>query len=716
MQAAGSPISSSPQRPTFKHPEPACSSGMRASPCFPAGGDRMPSISPLRPEADAQPGQPGQTLLDRWLSWGRRHLGQAATTQTKGGAGRPARGPSPAARAWPRGLGFAALPDPILLQLAEYLGPRDLSALSRVEPHCLRLLEPMAFRHGIDVRSDRAVTPSNLDAVLRDSVRLQPGPRSEVLARLGRSICRMPPALSLSAAGSLLGAVERLPEAVRPAPLGTVVLAMLACDDLLPSGAMQSRRQLYRRVQDALMDLPASLRVDALSVVLRDISSQRLAEPPVNNWLAAMVASTLEGEHIWTLRGAARPAFEAPPAFRDAENALRRAIAELPADTPEALLIAFAMPTRAIHRQTVTQHYDRFIEFAASHQGSSAALGHIAAAQLLPLLPPEDCLGGWHGAINKLGELPPDLRCWLLEALADALPGLPPQLQADYWLALYTLAMVHLRSSGERYIVLRQLCRVQNGIVGEHNIDLVTTLIDACAVQALPFRPVLLALALVSGERMVQAWNTALGHAEALEPEHRNLMLPALASTLDVAPDSGAAWDAILAMTLELPVHEQGAALSALANAMAHLPRDLVDPALLRLLQAARQLPRQDRIGLLALLSRLVLDSGLSQQVFHAIQGLPRLDRPVPLAGLAGNIERLHLATERPAAWQRIWEATLSLHPNDRLLPLMALDSTRNRLPTRAGWLADWQWKRQSSALPRADAIWLGGSGRLAHQ
>ncbi|MCG5259658.1 hypothetical protein EM868_23195 [Cupriavidus gilardii] len=608
------------------------------------------------------------------------------------------------------------MPDPILLQLAEYLGPRDLSALSRVEPHCLRLLEPMAFRHGIDVRSDRAVTPSNLDAVLRDSVRLQPGPRSEVLARLGRSICRMPPALSLSAAGSLLGAVERLPEAVRPAPLGTVVLAMLACDDLLPSGAMQSRRQLYRRVQDALMDLPASLRVDALSVVLRDISSQRLAEPPVNNWLAAMVASTLEGEHIWTLRGAARPAFEAPPAFRDAENALRRAIAELPADTPEALLIAFAMPTRAIHRQTVTQHYDRFIEFAASHQGSSAALGHIAAAQLLPLLPPEDCLGGWHGAINKLGELPPDLRCWLLEALADALPGLPPQLQADYWLALYTLAMVHLRSSGERYIVLRQLCRVQNGIVGEHNIDLVTTLIDACAVQALPFRPVLLALALVSGERMVQAWNTALGHAEALEPEHRNLMLPALASTLDVAPDSGAAWDAILAMTLELPVHEQGAALSALANAMAHLPRDLVDPALLRLLQAARQLPRQDRIGLLALLSRLVLDSGLSQQVFHAIQGLPRLDRPVPLAGLAGNIERLHLATERPAAWQRIWEATLSLHPNDRLLPLMALDSTRNRLPTRAGWLADWQWKRQSSALPRADAIWLGGSGRLAHQ
>lgn len=710
MQAARSLASSAPARPTSNHPEPAAASGMRESPHASDAGAGMPAISPLRPQADAQPGQPGQTLLARWLSWSRRHLGQAATWRAMDAAAWSVRGRSPAARAWRRGLGFAALPEPIVMQLAGYLGPRDISALSRVEPHCRRLLGPMAFRHGIDVRSDRAVTPSNLDAVLRDSVRLLPGPRAEVLARLGRSICRMPPALWLSAAGSLLGAVERLPEAARPAPLGMVALVMLACDDLPPSCALESRRQLYRRVQDALMDLPVSLRVDALSVVLRDLPSQRMAEPPVNHCLAAMVASTLEVEQIWTLRSAARRTFEAPPAFRHADNALRRAIAALPADTPEALLMAFAMPTPAMQTQTATQHYERFIEFAASHEGSSAALGHIAAAQLLPLLPPEDCLVGWHGAIYKLGELPPDLHCWLLEALADALPGLPRELQADYWLTLYTLAMVHPRSSDERYIVLRQLCRVQNGIVGEHNIDLVTTLIDASAVQALPFRLILLPLALVSGEPRVQAWNTVLDQAEVLEPEQRNQVLPALALTLDRAPDSGAAWDAILAMTLELPVHEQGAALSALANAMAHLPREQVDSALDRLLEAAGPLPRRDRIDLLALLSRLVVDSGRWQQVFRAIQALPRLDRPLPLSSLADNIERLHTATEMTAAWRRIWEATLALHPNDRLLPLMALDSTRNRLPARGGWLADWQWKRQTAALPRTDAIWLDGS------
>ncbi|MBO4120873.1 hypothetical protein J5T34_09000 [Cupriavidus gilardii] len=704
MQAARSLASSAPARPISNHPEPAAASGLRESPHASDAGDGMPAISPLRPQSDAQRGEPGQTLLDRWLSWGRRHFGLAAT-----------RGPSPAARAWPRGLGFAALPEPIVMQLAGYLGPRDISALSRVEPHCRRLLGPMAFCHGIEVRSDRAVTPSNLDAVLRDSDPLQPGPRSEVLVRLGRSICRMPPALWLSAAGSLLRAVERLPVAARPAPLGMVALVMLACDDLLPSGAMQSRRQLYRRVQDALMGLPVSLRVDALSVLLRDLPSQRMAEPPVNHWLAAMVASTLEVEQIWTLRDAARPTFEAPPAFRHADNALRRAIAALPADTPEALLFAFAMPTRAMHTQTVTQHYERFIEFAASHQGSSAALGHIAAARLLPLLPPEDCLLGWDDVLMKLNELPPDLHCWLLEALADALPGLPPELRADYWLVLYTLAMARLRSDGERYIVLRQLCRVQNGIVGEHNIDLVITLINASAVQALPFRLILLPLALVTGEPRVLAWNMVLDHAEALEPEQRNQALPALASTLDRAPDSGAAWDAILAMTLELRVHEQGAALSALANAMVHLPREQVNSALDRLLEAAGRLPRQDRIDLLALLSRLVVESGLWQQVFHAIQALPRLDRPLPLASLADNIERLHTATEMTAAWQRIWEATLALHPNDRLLPLMALDSTRKRLPTRGSWLAEWQWKRQLSALPRADAVWLDRSAFRAN-
>lgn len=707
MQAASGTTSSAPQPTVSSATQLGPAHDMRASPHAADAGDRMPSISALRPAADARWGEPGGTLLDRWLSWGRRHLAQAATTT--GVAVGPARGPSPAARAWPRGLGFAALPAPIVMQLAEYLGPEDIGTLSRVEPHCRRLLGALAFRHGMTIRSDRAVTLSNLDAVLRDSVRLPWEPRSEVLVRLGRSIRQMPPAMSISAAFSLLCAVERLPEAARPAPLGMVALAMLSCDESLPQGAMESRRQLYRRVQDALMELPVPLRVDALSVVLRDIPSQRLVDPLAGNWVTAMAASALEVKHVWTLRSAARPAFEAPPAFRDAEHALRRAIAALPADTPEALLIALAMPTRPIDEQTATQHFQCFIEFAARHEGSTAALACIAAAPLLPWLPIGNCVLGWHGLAMKVAELPHDLRGWLLASLAHALPGLPPHRQADDWMALFRFAVAELPPAGERYIALRQLCHARDMIAVPRNVDLSSLLIEACAEQTLPFRPVLLYLALVAGKPTERTWRTALGHARALEHGERHLVLQGLALTLDVAPDSGAAWDAILAMTLQLPVQEQGAALSALANAMAHLPRTQVEPALDRLLEAARQLPRQDRIELLTLLSRLVVDSTLSQPVFHAIQALPRLDRPLPLAGLAASIERLHPATERPVAWQRMLKATLALHPNDRLLPLQELDSTRKRLPTRAGWLADWQWKRQCAALPRVDAVWLAG-------
>ncbi|MGW7557048.1 hypothetical protein [Streptomyces rimosus] len=711
MQAASGTTSSAPPPTVSGATDLGPGNDVRASRRAANTGNGMPSISALRPAADAQSVAPGGTLLDRWLSWGRRYLAQAATRQTTGASDDPARGPSPAARAWPRGLGFAALPAPIVMQLAKYLDPEDIGALSRVEPHCRRLLGPTAFRHGMNVRGDRAVTLSNLDAVLRDSQRLPQAPRSEVLVRLGRSIRRMPPAMTISAAFPLLCAVERLPEAARPAPLGTVALAMLSCDELPAQGAMESRRRLYRRVQDALMELPVPLRVDALSAVLRDIPSERLIDPLAGNWLTAMVASALEVEHVWTLRSAARPAFEAPPAFRDAENALRRAIAALPADTPEALLIALAMPARPIDEQTAAQDFRSFIEFAAGHQGSAAALACIAAGQLLPWLPIETCVLAWQALIIKMAELPPDLRGWLLASLAHALPGLPPHRQADNWLGLFGFAVAELPPAGERYIALRQLCHARDTIVVPRDVDLSSLLIEACAEQTLPFRPALLYLALVSGKPTEQAWRTAFGHAEALEHEQRHLVLQGLALTLEVAPDSGAAWEAILAIALELPVAEQGATLAALATAIRLLPRAQMDPALDRLLRAARQLPRQDRIELLALSSRLVIDSTLSQRLFHAIQALPRLDRPLPLASLAGNIQWLSPTAERPAAWQRMLEATLALHPNDRLPPLRELDSTRKRVPTRAGWLADWQWKRQCAALPAVDAAWLAGSG-----
>lgn len=713
MQAAIGTTSSARQPTVSGATQLGPANDVRASRHAADPGNRMPSISALRPAANTQAGEPGGTLLDRWLSWGRRNFAPAATRQTNGVAVGPVGGPSPAGRACPRGLGFAAMPDPIVMQLAEYLGPEDIGALSRVERHCRRLLEAQAFRHGMAIRSDRAVTLSNFDAVLRDSVRLRSGPRSEVLVRLGRSIRRMPPAMRISAAFSLLRAVERLPEAARSAPLGTVVHAMLSCAEFPAPGTEEYRRKLYRRVQDALMQLPVPLRVDALalSTVLRKIPSV-LVDRLVNKWITTMVASVLELKHVWTLRSAARPAFEAPPALRDAENALRQAIMGLPADTPEALLIALAMPTRPISVRTAEQDFRCFIEFAAGHEGSTAALACIAAAQLLPWLPMGSCVLGWHGLTMKVAELRHDLRGWLLASLAHALAGLPPHRQADEWLALFRFAAVNLPLAGERYIVLRQLCHARDMIVVPRNVDLSSLLIEACAEQPLPFRPVLLYLTLVCGKPTERAWRTAFGHAEALEHEERHLVLQGLALTLDVAPDSGAAWDAILAMALQLPVPEQGAALSALAKAMAHLAREQAEPALDRLLQAATQLPRQDRIELLTLMSRLVVDSTLSQRVFHAIQALPRLDRPLPLARLAATIEWLHPATERPATWQRILEATLALHPNDRLLPLRKLDSTRKGLPMRAGWLADWQWKRQCAALLGVDAVWLARSRR----
>jgi len=586
--------------------------------------------------------------------------------------------------------------------VSEYLGQQGVSALSRVERHSHAVLGPSVFRHGLNVRCDRALTPSNFNALLRDSRRLQPEHRAELLMRHGKSLLRMHPFVMHCATTPLLREVKRLPEGCRAAPLGMVALTVLCREE----SAFPSPITELRELEAALMDLPVPLRVDALTVVMPDIPLERLNNSLVGIWLKSLVTSVSQVEHVWTLRNASRASFEPKAALGNVEQALRTAIGNLPADTPETLLVALSMPRRHLSADDAAKQYHCIINFAASHQGATATLAYIAAAELLPLLPSAACALVWHHILGHLSEGPPDLHCWLLESLVYGISNFLPAVQADYWKTLFGLTMM-LPSSQERYIVFRQLCPALGAISVTLNVDLSITLVEACAEQEAPYRAHLLYLALVAAEPTERAWCAAGAHSEALPPDERPPVLHALAMTLDRAPDSLAAWQKILALALQLPVEEQGTVLLALTQALRLLPQAHVSPALALLLSHAKTLPREDRIAVLALLTRTLPDRGLSLSIFHAIRELPRLDRPLPLSSMAASIEQLHPGEALPAAWARILDATFELHPHDRLSPLIELDRTRKHLPLLTRWLADLKRKFKSSELPAVDAACL---------
>lgn len=613
-------------------------------------------------------------------------------------------------RSQPAASSFSVLPEPILMEVSDYLGPADRSALSRVERHCHAQLGPSVFRQGLAVRSERASTLSNFHAVMRDSRRLQPEHRSAQLTQLGQSLLRMHPFVMGYATGPLLQEVKQLPEAVRAAPLGTAGVAILCRD----GSALQDGVAELQELEAALMDLPVPLRVNALTALLRDIPLQPLSDPMIGTWVVKLVTNVARIEHVWQLRDASRADVGPKSALPHVEQALRLAIAELPANTPEALLVALAMPRGSLTAQQAEGQYRCLVDFAAQHPGTTAALGYIALAELLPVLPASYHSVSWLSTLQKLGKLPPQLHCWILESLAYGMPKHTPELHGAYWRFLFGLAMM-LPSSEERYVVLRQLCHVQPALSVVQNGNISESLVALCAKQGPPYRATLLHLALVRGEPAQEAWCEAAALMD-LSPDERPRVLQALALTLDRAPEREVAWRAIFESALQLPPGEQGTVLSGLARTLHHLPQAGRQSALTKLLGHARKLPRKDRIAILELLAKTLQDSALSLEVFQAVRELPRLDRPLPLSGLAARIERLPSARQLSAAWKRILHETFELQPSDRLSPLIELDRTKRRLPMLTRWLAEFKQDRQLQGLPAVDAECLDAFRHLAMQ
>lgn len=661
------------------HPSAATAAGMRsANPRHPAS-EREPSISLVQSDAHARFSLQGGAL-DELM----------------------------APRSQPAASSFSVLPEPVLMQVTDYLGPADSSALSRVERHCHARLGPAVFRQGLAVRSDRASTLSNFHAVMRDSRRLQPEHRSAQLTRLGRSLLRMHRFVMGYATGPLLQEVKQLPEAVRSAPLGTAAVAILCRD----GSALESRAAELRELEAAFMDLPVPLRVDALTALLGDIRLQPLTDPLSGRWVAKLVTTVARIEHVWQLRDASRPDVGPKSALSNVERALRLAIAELPANTPEALLVALAMPRGSLTAQQAKGLFRCLVDFAAQHPGSTAALAYIALAELLPVLPASHRSVNWLGTLQKLGKLPAQLHCWILESLAYGMPKDTPELHQVYWRFLFGPVMM-LPSSEERYVVLRQLCHVQPALAVVQNGDIRESLVALCAKQEQPYRATLLHLALVRGEPAQGPWCEAAALMD-LSPDERPRVLQALALTLDRAPQREVAWREIFESALQLPPGEQGAVLAGLARTMHRLPQASRQSALTRLLGHARKLPRKDRMAILELLAGALQDSALSLQVFQAVRELPRLDRALPLSGLAASLEQLPSDGQWSAAWKRILHETLELRPSDRLSPLIELDRTKMRLPMLTRWLAELKQDRQLQRLPTVDAACLDAFRHLA--
>ncbi|WP_265923373.1 hypothetical protein [Cupriavidus nantongensis] len=174
-------------------------------------------------------------------------------------------------------------------------------------------------------------------------------------------------------------------------------------------------------------------------------------------------------------------------------------------------------------------------------------------------------------------------------------------------------------SPEERFVVLRQLFSVVDELPEWQGSDLTARLVEL-GKQQQSYGPYLMALALATGKKSTTAWQLAFNALASIEPKARDRMLSVLARRINWAPKPDSAWDAVLALTNQLPPTDQQQPLLGLAHGLPLLPVTAITPSLSRLLSHCTSLPRATRLATMQELCGMQMHPSLWIDTFGALR------------------------------------------------------------------------------------------------